>query len=247
MTNNTKTKKYSANNIEQENIELKNELIKAQSLLEQQNNHISYMSSHFGLFWSITGIILVLLGFLSYFQYIKPINEQKEEIGKLTTEFESIIKNQEKEIEKLTAEFESIIKDQKDEAEKTKKESQQILKNIQDNITDYVEKSRFEIALKSLVTDFYLQVGVPILQEYAIRGFKKEQLDELDRFIRKDLQFLSNENLKSQVIVQLFYLFSLQTRNDLIDKLFNDWKNGKLNFDTNKASMDSYFQQYFQK
>jgi len=72
---------------------LKHNLKTANELIEHLNNQLGYMHNHFALFWGITGIIMAIIGLFGYFQFIRPLNKQKEEIRELNQQAKDILAN----------------------------------------------------------------------------------------------------------------------------------------------------------
>jgi hypothetical protein len=211
-----------------ENKKLKTELGVACQIIEQQNRQLGFLNGHFSLFYTVTAVIIGVIALFSYFQFVKPINDEKDEIYKLKVEFQD------------------IIKEQKAEAKNVNEESLKILKDIQSTIVSIVVKERFNVAMKSLIMpDLYNQVGVPIIQEYSAKGLTEIQLKQIDEFIRKEIKFINNQSQRNTVSNTLFYMLSIQDKNDIIDKLFHDWKEKRITLNLTRNYIDSYVKRYY--
>lgn len=188
-------------------VRLNNNLMHANKMIEQQNNHINYMHSHFSLFWGITGIIIAIIGLYGYFQYIKPLNEQRLEINELN------------------------------------KQSREILADLKGSISDQIEEERFNLGMEGLKQrDFYSQIGTPIIQEFAVRGFNNSQIERLDYFIRNDIKKIENDSQRESVATILIYCISVQNKNKIFDILFEDLMNKRLSYDG--SFLESYYRRY---
>jgi len=186
---------------------LKNNLMHANKMIEQQNNHINYMHSHFSLFWGITGIIIAIIGLYGYFQYLKPLNEQRLEIKELN------------------------------------KQSREILVDIRGSISTQIEEERFNLGLEGLKQrDFYGQIGTPIIQEFAVRGFNNRQIERLDYFIRNEIKKIEDDSQRNSVATILIFCISAQNKHKIFDILFEDLMNNRLSYDGN--FLESYYRRY---
>ncbi len=103
--------------IEIEKLRAKNEILEKQieytkSVIDQQNAQISKMSGHFQIFWGITALILVTIGFVVSVQFIKPAKELQKEsreiLDNLKNGMKKVFEEKYEEIEK--EKFDSAIK-----------------------------------------------------------------------------------------------------------------------------------------
>lgn len=191
---------------------LKQNLQTANTLIEQLNNQLGYMHNHFSLFWGITGIIMAIIGLFGYFQFIRPINKQKEEIKELN------------------------------------KQANDILRDLRGSIKSQIEKERFRIGIDGMkIYDLHENTGLSIIREFVVKGLTKDQLEEIDYFIRNEIQKISHKNHKNRVALNLLYALSLHQRNDILDKIFSDLKDKRLILSEENTVVNGYVRDYFRE
>lgn len=153
-TMSSKTLKEEKIIVENEILLAKNDLLEkhleyTKTIIDQQNAQISKMSSHFQLFWGITAVILALIGFVMYVQYIKPAKELKAESKELLKESQAILDN-------IKGEITKVIKENFEE----------------------IERGRFDAAIKMLKygDHFSQNDAVATIKDFKVKGFNDYQL-----------------------------------------------------------------------
>lgn len=154
--------------VENEKLLAKNDLLEkhleyTKTIIDQQNTQISKMSSHFQIFWVITSVILAMIVFVMYVQYIKPAKELKAESKELLNESQAILDN-------IKGEITKVVKENFEE----------------------IERGRFDAAIKMLKYGDHISQNdaVATIKDFKVKGFNDYQLSiivELLSTCREDI------------------------------------------------------------
>lgn len=186
-------------NIEIEKLQAKNEILEnhieyTKSVIDQQNVQISKMSGHFQLFWGITGVILVLVGFVVAIQFIIPAKELQAESKELQKESRRILgdlKNGMKEV------FEEKYNE--------------------------IEKEKFNSAIKILkFGDFRSKLNaINIIRDYNIRGFVNDEISKIIEYLDYSGVNDDSSNGLNMHYLELVTVLSQQQNNKTLDVFFS--------------------------
>lgn len=222
-----KERKTENKNLSAVNVILKEQIEHAQHVIEQQNTQISKMTGHFQLFYGITAVILVVIGFFVTYQFIKPAKELQKEsraiLDDLKGGMKEVFEEKYEEIEK--EKFDASIEELKFGDHRSKEQSMNIIRDRKivgfkngeiSKIIEFIDYSEVNDNPNDGLNMNYLE----LLETLSKQKSSKELDVFFDRYIKKnDKMYLGNalyyyiNNNSSNYKDELFKIFEIKGEN----------------------------------